>query len=347
MQRRAALGTGGNLIPAFLLALSDRTYQALLRAYPPAFRDRFAAEMIQVFSSLSRETCARSGPGGLLWLWLTAVWDWLRALSYQWWQQALKGRTGGMETNLNADRLWVEPLSPREAGVAVLPFLVFGISSLLYRLTDGLPIGQGQPLSPILIFGWFVFLGLGAGLLLGFPRWAFSYLAWALLAGWLYGKDLVLPLLGVIILALLVRRSLEPLQKLLAGLVWDWTLLFLGIYTLYAFVFMLYDENHHPYLLVLITATTLVISLGVRAYYCSTTQLTRVLALSGSLFLAAFLEAISSATWDYAAYYGLPDTGRSVNLAGVSFTAVLAALMLGIALLERRRLSRLDKSGTA
>jgi len=55
-----------------------------------------------------------------------------------------------------------------------------------------------------------------------------------------------LPLLGVVAVALLVRRSIQPLRNLLTGLWQDWTMLAFAIYILYSFMFMLYDSNTTP-----------------------------------------------------------------------------------------------------
>jgi len=67
-----------------VLASSDWLYRVLLRFYPPAFQARFAAEMAPVFRTLSREAYTESGAGGLLGLWLAALWDWAWAVLYQW-----------------------------------------------------------------------------------------------------------------------------------------------------------------------------------------------------------------------------------------------------------------------
>jgi hypothetical protein len=50
------------------LALS--AYTKLLRCYPRPFRSQFGPEMIQVFRDASRDALRRSGPAGLLRLWL-------------------------------------------------------------------------------------------------------------------------------------------------------------------------------------------------------------------------------------------------------------------------------------
>ena len=48
------------------LTLSDWMYRILLQAYPASFRERFAAEMAQVFGCLCRDAYVQSGAGGVL-----------------------------------------------------------------------------------------------------------------------------------------------------------------------------------------------------------------------------------------------------------------------------------------
>jgi len=154
------------------------------------------------------------------------------------------------------------PTSAFQALLGALPFVAYGLVSISIHFGNSLP----RPpiwLHPFLLFDALVLMGLGAGVLAGFPRWAYSYLNWALILAWwlsdmgMYGvyrldnRMWLLPL-GVFVLALLVRRSMAPLHTLLAGLWSDWTLLSLGIYSFFAWLGVMYDENHHPYLLVLL-----------------------------------------------------------------------------------------------
>ena len=46
---------------ARLLASSDWLYRQLLRSYPPAFREHFAADMAQVFRTVCREAYSDTG----------------------------------------------------------------------------------------------------------------------------------------------------------------------------------------------------------------------------------------------------------------------------------------------
>jgi hypothetical protein len=337
------------------LALSDRVYRLLLRAYPASFRARFAAEMAQVFSCLCREVFAQSGAVGLLRLWLLSLWDWAGAAISQWWKYLFKIRMVSMQSNSINNRDGIQPLSVIQAGAAALPFLAFGIASLVSKLEFfhtypvSLPLWQILLIDPYLVFNWLMLVGLGVGILAGFPRWAYSFLGWTILFAWwwsdmgFYGHSMDwkiwLPLLAVFVIALLVRRSWQPLRALLAGLWMDWTLLSLSLYILCGWTFMLSDENHNPYLLVFIAATTLALSLGAWGYFRSTSPLRGVLALVGGFFLTILLAVINNATWDYRAYYGLPESASNANLFGLFFFIGLTILMLVIGWLAlwRRR----------
>lgn len=339
-----------------LLSFSEQIYLCLLQAYPATFRKRFAAEMAQVFRALCIETYRQSGVGGVLVLWISSGWDWLWAAMIQWWLHLFKQRMGNMQTNLVDRRDGIEPLSAIQAGIAALPFLAFGIACLASKLglfqnsLASLPLWQILFINPFLIFNWLNLIGLGVGILAGFPRWTYSFLGWTILFAWSWmgmrfygysvGWKIWLPPLGVFLITLLIRRSWQPLRTLLAGMWRDWTMPSLGFYIFYGSVYMVYDENHHPYLLAFIAFSTIAISLGAWGYFRSISPLRRVLALIGGLLAATVLSGVSYATWDYRAYYGLPDSVENANLVGLIFFTSLALLMIGNGLLARWRLLR-------
>jgi hypothetical protein len=343
-------------MPSLLLAFSDRIVWVLLQAYPADFRQRFAAEMFQVYRSLCRETYAKSGTGGVLRLWLPFIWDGLRAALHQWYAGLLKKRMWTMENNPTGREDNIRPLTVAQAAIAVLPFLAFGLSnmwmnsSFYLNYPTGLPLWQTLLIHPDLVFNWLVLIGLGIGLLAGFPRWAFTYLGWAVLFGWWWsnmgfygyhmGTEIWLPFLGVFLLTLLIRRSWQPLRNFFTRLWGEWTLLSFGIYILSTHVSILYDENHHPYLLAFIGATALATALGAWGYFRSDTPLRRVLSLVGGLVVAAVLSGISYATWDYRAYYGLPEGGTNDSLVLLIFISVTTLMMFANGLLARWRLKR-------
>jgi len=343
-----------------VLTFSVWLYHVLLLAYPASFRKRFGAEMAQVFRSVCEAAYAETGAAGVVRLWPSVVWDGVWAALFQWWLWLLKGRLPVLQPNPIDQQDGNSPLTAWQAGIAVLPFLAFGASSLVSRWdflnTARLPFWQILLTHPHLVFNWLVLIGLGAGVLAGFPRWTYSFLGWALFFVWWwkdmgfygYASDwrIGLPLLAVFAVTLLIRRSWQPLRTLLAGLWRDWTLLALGIYILYTSVTMLYDENHSPFLLIFIVATTLAVSLGAWGYFRLRVPLLRVLALMGGIGLTAIISAINNTTWDYRAYYGLPESAQNVNLIGLVFFIVLSLFMLAIGVLahwRQRRPSRLKE----
>lgn len=250
----------------------------------------------------------------------------------------------------------VTPLSAGEAGLAALPFLIYGISNLVDRLdipglhSAATPFWRALLIQPYLVCYWLILAGLGIGIALGFPRWAISYLGWSILIAWSWegvsfnghtiGGWLWLPLLGVVLIGLLVRRSFQPLRSLGNRLWQEGTVASLAIYILYAWVYMMFDENHHPLLLVFITVTTLAVSLGAWGYFRAGSPLHRILALLAGLLLAVVLNGVSYATWDYRTYYSLPESAGNDNLVGFVFFVVIAVFMIGNGLLARSRMQR-------
>ena len=61
----------------------ERLYRALLLAYPRAFREDYASEMLFVFRDASRETAQRRGMPGLLRLWGEILWDLVKTVPIQ------------------------------------------------------------------------------------------------------------------------------------------------------------------------------------------------------------------------------------------------------------------------
>ncbi|HZD57338.1 MAG TPA: hypothetical protein VE136_11475 [Anaerolineales bacterium] len=342
------------------LELSNRLFQIFLRLYPAAFKERFASEMAQVFRSLSKEIYEDSGGTGLLRLWIDVLLDGLWALGVQWWLSISKRRADHLETNPMEQTDGARPLSPAQALLAALPFLLFGVSVYLDKFgplrTWNQPIvRQNLFMNPSFLFDWLVLIGLFVGLLSGFPRWTYSYLGWAILFAYFYnggfsyyGYPFVgqswLILLGVFLLAIFIKRSLKPLRDLVSGLWEEWTLASLAIYILAGFVLMIFDENHHPYLGIFIITTALAISLGAWGYFRARTPLRRELALIGGTILGALLNAINSATWDWRAYYGFPEESSSDVIGLIIFVIIFAFLFLGNGALARWRNKRMKQA---
>jgi hypothetical protein len=307
--------------------------------------------MRQVYRALAVETVEESGASGLVRLWLGVVWDGLTSALAQWVQEMTKRRRGAMQTNVLDRKDGIAPLSPFEAALAVLPFLLFGAANIANQLPAfQFPPGKASiwimlVTHPYLAFNWPILMGLAGGILCGLPRWSFTYLSWALLdlllwANVSYYGQVVnwmwLPAAAVVILALLARRALKPEKLILPG--WrDLTLVALGIYTGFSSLYMIYDENHHPALLIFMAGAALAAALGVWGFFRAGSPLRRVLALAGGLLVVDALNLWNGMTWDAAAYYGLPPSSPTRDIAmDVVFFAVLAGVMVGVGWLAER-----------
>lgn len=69
-----------DLLPHRTLPLSVRFYRVLLRAYPRAFREEYALEMLLVFRDALRETKLREGWVGVLRLWGDFLYDFVKTV---------------------------------------------------------------------------------------------------------------------------------------------------------------------------------------------------------------------------------------------------------------------------
>ena len=207
--------------------------------------------------------------------------------------------------------------------VGVLPFILFGIASMF---------NAAFPYYFVVIYMIFyllVLIGTMFGLTKGVPHWTYGYLGWSMVMAWwwaglsinaLRGSDFPivynqrfglwswLPLLLAIAIALLWSRSFRPLQKLIRNIWQHWTHLSLMMFTFVAFTQLIYDENHHPFLVVFILGSTLCVSIGAWLFLRSTTTLQRATSLIAGFVFASVVGSISYATWDWATYYGFPLT---------------------------------------
>jgi Flp pilus assembly protein TadB len=84
-----------------LAAWSERAYALLLRAYPPAYQRRFAAELTQVFRLLCRKRLEKAGAWGLPVFWLPILADWAWTATAQWIDQFFGQRRQMMNNGLD------------------------------------------------------------------------------------------------------------------------------------------------------------------------------------------------------------------------------------------------------
>jgi hypothetical protein len=300
-------------------------YGRLLYLYPRRFRVDFGAEMQSVFAQAVADECGYK----LLFLFLRELRDLpgslLDAYAAQW------SRGGSMFTQ---DK-HVPPSTRWQALAGALPFLAFGIASILGKVGRGYDI---RGLNAEMAVYFMALIGLLIGWIRGFPLWSYGYLGWSLLiAGFntnvrIYGVDwgyrVWAPLALVVALALLWTRSLVPIKRFFLGIWNDWTRLTFVMYALSVFVALAYDENHHPFLILLMAASTLIVASGAWVFLRSSRVIGRVLSILVGFIAAMVLVGISYLTWDWRAYYGLPPSDYWLDSLGVAPVGVLFWLLI-------------------
>lgn len=219
--------------------------------------------------------------------------------------------------------------------LAILPFAAYGLLSMVFHYPNLLP---NLPfwLTPPLVFYAFVLTGLLVGVMLGFPRWAFAYLFWAIITGWwlagmrvkgfLLSESLWLGLPLVFTGGLLLCRSVQPLRRMLSGLWQDWTWLAFGVFTFIGWFVVLFDENHHPFLYGFIMTATVMLVSAVWLYFRLASPLARVVPLIAALAGVIMMDVLNSLTWDWRSYYHLPANGSPTYYSTAGLLAIVALL---------------------
>jgi len=312
-----------------LIASLTYLYSRLLLLYPGTFRNEFAEEMQVVF----RDSVSEAVEDGILSLAIVC----LRELGHlpaslwrEFWYEFERKEVDMVATeSVDPDPTVSSQTNRREALIGVLPFALFGLASLLAKIQ--LPFNEANL---FLVVYLVALTGLFIGLINGVPGWTYVYLGWALIHSWWAwwwaswslwwmavntqelkipgfevnypGWQAWIPLLATLGAALVFRRSLTPLVQLVKGIWQDWTRLSLGIYTFVGWIMLLYDENHSPYLIPFMIASTLAISASVWVFMRRTKTLHRFLALLSGFAASLVITRICESTWDFAAYYGLP-----------------------------------------
>ena len=219
-----------------------RLYGVLLHLYPRQFHTDFGAEMQSVFAEAVTN---KSGYNSTL-QFLRELGDLpgslLSVYAAQWFQ-------GG---NMSTQNEHISPSTRWQALIGVLPFLAFGIVSMIGKMDHIYYIrGLYAEMAVYLL----VLTGLLVGWIRGFPLWSYSYIGWSLLIAWwntnarIYGVDwgyrIWIPFGITVLIALLWTRSLKPLKKMLNDIWNNWTRLSLAMFAMGAWIFMVYDEPHH------------------------------------------------------------------------------------------------------
>ena len=298
-------------------------YSKLLLLYPRGFQNEFAEEMQLVFGD-SLKVAIREGTLSFLFVCLKEFGGLPFHVLREIWHE-IERKEAGMVNDHSVTETDVSAGKSRwDSFLGILPFLLAGVLFMVIRFD--LPFHMGYPTAGFLIS---CLIGLWIGMLRGFPRWTFSFLGWSVVMSyWSMGMPLFtfnafydpnampdlmglrawIPLLIVLGLGSWMGRSVQPLRKLTSAIWHDWTLLSLSIYTFAAFILLIYDENHHPYLLAFIAAGTLAICIAVWTFMQSDTSWKQVLSLTTGFVAALIVSNISYAAWDYATYYNLPPS---------------------------------------
>jgi hypothetical protein len=330
-----------------ILRYISNLYSQTLHLYPRSFRDEFADEMDVVFRNSVHEA-GREGMVPLIMLCLRELSGLPINILWEFWHEFERKETiMVINEKANTESAIGKGVALWDAILGTLPFALFGLMCMLTNIE--LPFHAAYP---YIAFTSIVLLGLMIGLAKGFPHWAYSFLGWSLFMSfwWMMmqidtltnsyspithnlrvGLFSWIPFWIVTGIGLIWARSLRPLRQMASGIWQNWTYLSLMIYTFVAFVQLIYDENHSPYLLAFMAASTLVICWAVWVFLQSASSWKRVAALLSGFIVTFVLSNISYATWDLAAYYGLPpSTPRpwySEILGTIALTALWSAFM--------------------
>lgn len=312
-----------------------RLYTLLLHFYPRQFHTAYGQEMQSVFIEvITPESGLKS-----VTLFLHELFDLPSSLLSIYAAQWFQGAT------MYSQNEYIIPSTRWQTLIGTLPFLAFGIVSMIDK-TDH--VNPFRDLYFYLAFCLLVSVGLLIGWIREFPLWSYSYLGWSVFIIWIgsngriNGISLAPPIwliFGIMVLvALLWTRSLNPFKNLFRDIWNDWTRLSLCMYTFIAFVFLIYDENHHPYLLIFMAASTLAIAAGAWFFFRSSDLIGRVVSILGGFISSNVIGLICDKTWDARAYYNLAEASPSpwymTIFRSVMILSLFAAILLWPAIIS-------------
>jgi hypothetical protein len=332
-------------------------YALSLTAYPVRFQQEFGAEAQTVFDQ-ALASAANDGARAVTAVCVRELRDWpasvLEAHRADWQRTERSAAMIQPSEGEPAGEHWLGALA------GGLPFLLFGIASILSKLP--------AHYHPFEFLGFYLLMiaGVCVGWLRRFPRWSLIYVGWAVVFAWWWsgmgvgalGQRLGFGLgtdqwgwaawapIGLATgIGLLLSRSLRPLQALASRLWQDWTWTSLAAYILLAWLSLLADENHHPHLLILIAASAVATAVGASLYMYLDTAMRRGGGLLAAVGALALIGGYSESTWDWRAYYGLPasqqppwlDALRWVVLLALWSGVLMSPALIGQWLRQRRR----------
>jgi hypothetical protein len=298
-------------------------YAQSLKLYPKEFRAAFADEMNAVFIQAIED---QDRPREILRIFLRELRDLPGSLFEAYGANWLRGG------KITVTDEYMQPSTRWQALFGLLPFMLYGILSLISAGNLDFFLSS---IHTFLGFYLFTLLGLLIGWIRGFPLWSYSYLGWSLVFAWWWSNMHIggmyriwIPFGITILVALIWTRSLTPIKNFFRANWHDWTRLMLAMFTLETWVLMIYDENHHPYLLAFILASALVASGGVWFFLRSSNLWGRILSLTGGFITEAILSGIAWTTWSWHEYYGFPKPEHWYEDWGISYIAVTFWLVI-------------------
>lgn len=336
------------------------SYSRLLAWLPRGFRDEFGEEMVQVFASRVQEAGLCGGRA----VFRTLVGE-LLALPGLWLLAVQRERS--ILTVNNPDASAVPngkaargPASWGATLAAALPLVGFlgaiSMAGTVRRLLGALHL---QILFHLLwrnaiwvaampmVFYLLLLGGLLVAWLRGFPRWSYPYLGWLpvfLISGvgvsWLDVPYLPLiwgPLLVTLLLAILLRPSLEPLSALWRSWRRDWTLSGFAVLGILEFlVWGSFDEMPGPRDFWQ-SVSVAVLVVGAVGYMRVSSRAGRVAALLGSAVLSvAFSAGVNAYYWHnvHMPYMAAPANGYTMLSQSLRAWAVLSVVLMAPALIS-------------
>jgi len=230
---------------------------------------------------------------------------------------------------------YISPTTRMQALLGTLPYLAFGLAGMIGNLISNYSMSGHDVEMVMYALG---LIGLLIGWIHNFPLWSYGYLGISLLIAWFntdvsingvrWGYRIWLPLIVIVLLAMLWRRSLEPLRTFFRDVWNDWTRLTFLMYALGGFMALIYDESHNPYPLLFMAGSTLIVAAGAWFFLRSSTLVGRILSIAVGFILGMGLIAISYLTWDWRAYYGLSPADTWGGNLGVAPIGVLFWLLI-------------------
>lgn len=161
----------------FVAALIS-VYSKLLLLYPRSFRNEFGEEMQIVF----RDSVNEAGKDGILSLVIVCMREMLNLPGSV--LREFLHESRGQEVNMVASEKTYPPVtinenySHRDALIAALPFLLFGIANMIIEIARISPDTYSYLVDAYIYLAFYVIMlaGLFFGLIEGVPRWTYSYL---------------------------------------------------------------------------------------------------------------------------------------------------------------------------